>query len=783
MVCQRCLLPFIKADALVSHCKTCKGSVAPITPPEKLPPVVPTAANSPLASSSLILPVVQPSAPEQTSTSSLFSQGVHAGDPQPPPFSFLQLLDDPNTTDHLWSTYESLPLDIRPPLPELETDATVPALDLGENLSAATSPPRPDLSSKIPLLSLAQAPADTAQTDLMKANGLLVNLTHALVICIACSSSINPDEIRQHIQSFHRHVHPQKDLNRLLRAQLERYPLSFAWPPEAPVTPVDPIYGLSPPETNYHLCTRCCRAFKGRDSNDPLQSASHVFNSHRCNKDERPNSNRPFTLASVQKFANGRQFTWFPVKDESIPITPDIESMWATYRAEMVSRDSPSQDLALPDNFRVLHQFIQKERWLDHVNDKDSVELMKLVHIDADDHLLPYLHRHVHAYLAYYQARLHDHYARRLIGTRPSAEHAVTYQLHHADTQFSTHNSYAHTLASCIAFVVRNHHRPCPSYHFSMSSAVSNACQALLDAFAGTGSTIAGTYDGTDHPTPSEGAVAEDDDEHADVLTEEDRPTVVPTPDPDACLTAYGGGEVRKIPPYCPAIQLALRELLVCLFTETPTAQGGDGKGFFHAVQRFLILASIRPDGMWLPSNSITQLISPLLFTGHLTMYSVMYAARLNDPGLSTHEAFKLVERHLEESTEGIMPKLYLLLRGLSHLESADDNIIKFNAPDCLGTSAIFGDRVLRLEELKVVHEELVQEATKIMDELLFNQPDFQLPQDLIIHEDPLDRTPGYGFVNDQRNVWAQGKTVLEHILTTPELFARFGYRDRHGKV
>lgn len=67
------------------------------------------------------------------------------------------------------------------------------------------------------------------------------------------------------------------------------------------------------------------------------------------------------------------------------------------------------------------------------------------------------------------------------------------------------------------------------------------------------------------------------------------------------------------------------------------------------------------------------------------------------------------------------------------------------------------------------------------MDRLLFYR--FRLPEDCTIHDDPSQRMGGYGFVKDPNNAWASGPSVVQHILDTPELFARFAYCNEQEHV
>lgn len=108
--------------------------------------------------------------------------------------------------------------------------------------------------------------------------------------------------------------------------------------------------------------------------------------------------------------------------------------------------------------------------------------------------------------------------------------------------------------------------------------------------------------------------------------------------------------------------------------------------------------------------------------------------------------------------------------------------MFKFNAPDAVGDSAIFGHRILRLHHIHQLTQDLIGDIEAKMDKLLFANKDFNIARDEFIHDDPRSRTPGWGFLDDHRNSWHGKKTVVQHIVETPELFERFIYVDKDGK-
>lgn len=129
------------------------------------------------------------------------------------------------------------------------------------------------------------------------------------------------------------------------------------------------------------------------------------------------------------------------------------------------------------------------------------------------------------------------------------------------------------------------------------------------------------------------------------------------------------------------------------------------------------------------------------------------------------------------------MPNLYVLLRGLAGLYTAERDTILFNAPDCSGTSATFGNKTLTLTQLKGMQLELVGQIEKDMDELLFGSSLFSIQYGIEIHDEPRTRLPGYCFVDDKRNAWTSGLTLIRYILENPDIFKEYAYVDHTGKV
>jgi len=225
---------------------------------------------------------------------------------------------------------------------------------------------------------------------------------------------INPQKLHEHTSKRH------KDF-KVSKAESDDFfvVISQTWPnliyiPVPPKEPINPIYALKEPRRGFQMCSHCRRCTQGTHDN---ANQSQSFSSHRCSKDLPNPHNRVFSVTSVQTFGNHTSHGWFPVFDATPIASPSTP--WRSYQARMDARPSPSLTMAITPNYRVFHQFISKERWPELVDGKDVKTLMSLVELKSNDPVLPHLRRHIHAHLAYYQARLDSHYVRRLISTRP----------------------------------------------------------------------------------------------------------------------------------------------------------------------------------------------------------------------------------------------------------------------------------------------------------------------------------------------------------------------------
>lgn len=139
------------------------------------------------------------------------------------------------------------------------------------------------------------------------------------------------------------------------------------------------------------------------------------------------------------------------------------------------------------------------------------------------------------------------------------------------------------------------------------------------------------------------------------------------------------------------------------------------------------------------------------------------------------------MEKYFLEKYEAVIPALYLLKRGLSSYHSAYENMIMFNSVDTSGQSTIIDDQNLHVDQIRDLTTRLQGEVERQLDRLLFHHPAFRIPDDHFVHDEPRCRTPDYGFLDDPKNCWVGEMTVIQYIMSTPDVFDKFAYADEKG--
>lgn len=198
----------------------------------------------------------------------------------------------------------------------------------------------------------------------------------------------------------------------------------LVFPPLLPTQEVDAVFGLADPIRDAVRCSNCNKWFKGHDENGVSQS----FTKH-VNKTCLAGIVRSvIATANVQQFHSKSGTDRFPVRIPAPP--PPIISPLQAYLQQR-ARQTAAQPAAksVSDNHLVFHQFLDKERWIQHLEPYADVNLTLLHLLTLDDHDFPRLARHIERYLLDLQLDLDNYLARRLIGTRPASEYVPRYTL------------------------------------------------------------------------------------------------------------------------------------------------------------------------------------------------------------------------------------------------------------------------------------------------------------------------------------------------------------------
>lgn len=136
-----------------------------------------------------------------------------------------------------------------------------------------------------------------------------------------------------------------------------------------------------------------------------------------------PPGRRISAVSSVQCFSNSN--TGSSARKFTVHVPPPSEppiSILAQYQQQHVSRPQLPVQISLPDNHRILNQFLNKEGWIQHIEGLPAARLVNLYQITLKDMQFPKLARHIEWYLLNIQSNLNSYHARRLISTRPSTE-------------------------------------------------------------------------------------------------------------------------------------------------------------------------------------------------------------------------------------------------------------------------------------------------------------------------------------------------------------------------
>ena len=482
----------------------------------------------------------------------------------------------------------------------------------------------------------------TPAQEFLQRNGWRVDINHNVLICLECKSIINPDRVRDHVMSFHREVHPDRQLQAQFTAACGLQYGTLTFNPAHPLDPVPVIEGLKL-QKDMQICSVCKRGF-GCDKDRDQRQESRSFKKHVCKKGEE-NGERGFSLWPAQKF--GQNFSWFAVNAENHPPVPPRD-IWQEYQSMKASRAPSASSASIPDDYRVLNQFLQKERWLEHVQGVDGSVAMEICSCPAKDPVFGSLPRRVHAFLAKYQGKSNSYFLQRIIGTRPDAEHGKNYPRHHRAVHYDAHAKYSRSVAGALALLLHNVINPNKQYRFPVPQQIAQAARELYSKLQA----VPNAVDDLPEDDAEEGNADEpdsDDEDHypagealptvsPDIAVDDD---IWPTEGAlaeDPALEAvedrypYGMSETRDVPTFEDETQECLLELIQLLYTQN--LNNGPDNIFCSVFVRYTVLSSMRQNGQWRLASVITQTIAAILFAGRLTMAKIMLEFKSSTPGV-----------------------------------------------------------------------------------------------------------------------------------------------------
>lgn len=453
-------------------------------------------------------------------------------------------------------------------------------------------------------------PPNTKQTPLLNKYGLVVNTRFRILICVGCQGIINPRGVRQHFLNYHKELQTPIDLQEYLEEEvLKKYP-DLTHNPLHPMEPVDSIYGLAPPGEGYLCCLSCNRCY----------SQKKTFEKHSC---ESPSSS--WSLSRAQRFIDNNLSPWFPVRDPP-PIPSPQRDPWTLFEAQCRKRSQPTVTAALSDDYRVLHQFLRKERWFEQVGERQHEDLMPLVTYTVRDKIYGNVHKDIHAFFATTQASLNSHYLSRLVSTRPAEEHDETRLRHHRDVNPQTHANYARIIAGLVAFVHRITTEDGLPYSCPVPSDIATACEELIaelshhsknrsvddtEAIEIDGE-IEKVYEGGDREDNGIGGSGK----NYEYAVQDEDSTAAPNTTDISNKHPHPHLRRQRVPQSTPELQEKLQSFLYLLFTQTPTSELRGN--FCSPVTHYIILVSMRKNQEWAAAGTITHYIAAILFTGRL---------------------------------------------------------------------------------------------------------------------------------------------------------------------
>jgi hypothetical protein len=148
--------------------------------------------------------------------------------------------------------------------------------------------------------------------------------------------------------------------------------------------------------------------------------------------------------------------------------------------------------------------------------------------------------------------------------------------------------------------------------------------------------------------------------------------------------------------------------------------------------------------------------------------------------------AYDVVDSFFDDRREGPIPSMYLLVRLLNRLSSAEDETLHFTALNFNGDNVIVKGRVLYLRDIRDFVENIIGEVKELIrNHLFFGLEMFDIDWSPgVVHEEPRNRSVGYSCFLDPKNSFRKHRfDLLQAILTHPLLCGRFHYVGKNGQI